>query len=218
MNSSWSTCPRFNYPDRAIPGAPHLTVPVRPTRSVPVGFVGVEERSDAVVGEPAEPEGDAIDAIVDRLGGTPVADLGAVPVHDRDVPAGQGPTQTAQLRRAIGIGEIVRKCAAVGAGEQGAVDVIEAAEGFPVPAWEAAVMRAGRRWHCGAGHSSSAPNSAWRFCPPIRRCSPSTGATELSPCSATRTSPQTPDQAIRRNLGRFPACREPPDSRRRKLR
>ena len=118
----------------------------------PVGFVGVEQRPDAVVGKPAEPEGDALDAIVDRLGGTPVADSGAVPVHDRDVPAGQGPTQTAQLRRAVGIGEIVRKFAEVGAGKQGAVDVIEAAEGFPAPAWEAAVMRAGRRWHRGAGH------------------------------------------------------------------
>ena len=55
----------------------------------PVGFAGVEQGADAVVGEAAESEGgalDALDEIVDRLGGA-VGDSGAVPVHDRGVPA-----------------------------------------------------------------------------------------------------------------------------------
>ena len=71
----------------------------------PVGLAGVEQRADAVVGEAAEPEGgafDALDEVVDRLGGA-VGDPGAVPVHDRVMPAAEGAAQAAQLRRAGGV-------------------------------------------------------------------------------------------------------------------
>ena len=85
-----------------------------------------------VVREGAESEGSAFDSfyeVVDRFGGS-VRDPGAVPVHDRGVPAGQGAAQTAQLGRAVGVAEVVGEFAEVGAGELRAVDVIEAAEYF----------------------------------------------------------------------------------------
>ena len=59
---------------------------------VPVGLAGVEQDSDAVVGEAAEAEPDPLDAldqVVRGLGGT-VRDVGVVPGHDLVVPAGQG--------------------------------------------------------------------------------------------------------------------------------
>lgn len=57
-----------------------------------------------------------------------------MPVDDRGVPAAEGAAQAAQLRRAGGGGEVVCEFAEVGAGELGAVEVIEAAEGlFGVP-------------------------------------------------------------------------------------
>ena len=71
------------------------------------------------MGEPAEAESGALDAfyeIVDRLGGA-VRNAGAVPVHDRGVPAAEGAAQAAQLRRAVGVGEILGEFAEVGAGE-----------------------------------------------------------------------------------------------------
>ena len=58
----------------------------------PVGFAGVEEGADAVVGEAAESEGGAFDSfyeVVDGFGGS-VGDAGVVPVDDLGVPAGQG--------------------------------------------------------------------------------------------------------------------------------
>ena len=85
-----------------------------------------------VVREAAEPEGgalDALDEVVDRFGRA-VGDPGAVPVHDGGVPATEGAAQAAQLRRAVGVGEVGGEFSEVGAGELGAVDVIEAAEGF----------------------------------------------------------------------------------------
>ena len=96
------------------------------------------------MGEAAESEGgtlDAFDENVDRLGGA-VGDPGAVPVGDRDMPAGQGAAQAAQIRQAGIVGRIVREFAEVRAGELGTVDVIEPAEGFfgvprraDLPAW-----------------------------------------------------------------------------------
>ena len=75
----------------------------------PVGLAGVEQRADAVVGEAPEPEGgalDALDEIVDRLGGA-VGDPGAVPVHDRGAPATDCTARAAQLRRTVAVREIV---------------------------------------------------------------------------------------------------------------
>ena len=82
--------------------------------------------------EAAESEGgafDSLDQTVDRFGGS-VGVAGVVPVDDGGVPAGQGAAQAAQLRRAVGVAQVVGKFAEVGAGELGAVDVIEAAEGL----------------------------------------------------------------------------------------
>ena len=98
---------------------------------MPVGFAGVEERPDPVVREAAESEGGALDApdeVVDRFGG-PVGDAGAVPVHDGDLPAGQGAAQAAQLGRAVGVGEVGGEVGEVRVGDGGAGDVVEAAEG-----------------------------------------------------------------------------------------
>lgn len=81
------------------------------------------------MGELAAPEGGAFDGayeIVDRLGGI-VGDPGAVPVGDRLMRAAEGATKAAQFRWAIGVGEIGGEFAEVGAGDLGAVDVIEAA-------------------------------------------------------------------------------------------
>ena len=87
----------------------------------PVGFAGIEQRADPVVGEPAQSEGGALgslDEFVHGSGGS-VGDPGAVPFHDRVVPAAQGAAQAAQFRRAVGVGEIVGEFAEVGAGELG---------------------------------------------------------------------------------------------------
>ena len=53
-----------------------------------------------------------------------------VPVDDGGVPVGQGAAQAAQFGRAVGVGEVVGEFGGVALGELGAVDVIEAAEGF----------------------------------------------------------------------------------------
>ena len=93
---------------------------------LPVGFAGVKRGADAVVGEAAEPEGSAFDAsgeVVDRFGGA-VGEVGAVPVHDRLMPAAEGAAEAAQLGRAVGVGEVVGEFGEVGAGELGEVDVL----------------------------------------------------------------------------------------------
>ena len=66
---------------------------------VPVGFAGVEEGSDSVVGEVAEPEGcsfDAFDEVVERFGGS-VGHAGDVPVGDLGGPSGDGSSELVDL-------------------------------------------------------------------------------------------------------------------------
>ena len=67
--------------------------------------------------------------IVDRFGGS-VGDAGVVPVDGGDLPAGQGAAEAAQFGRAVGVLEVVGEFGGVALGELGAVDVVEAAEGF----------------------------------------------------------------------------------------
>ncbi len=62
---------------------------------VPVGFAGVEQHPDPVVGESAESEADAFDAfdqVVDRFGGS-VRHSGSVPCNDLVPPPGDGAPQ-----------------------------------------------------------------------------------------------------------------------------
>lgn len=51
----------------------------------PVGFAGIEQGSDAVVGEVGEPERGAFDAFDEVVGG--VGDSGGVPVGDLGSPS-----------------------------------------------------------------------------------------------------------------------------------
>ncbi len=65
----------------------------------PVGFAGVEQGSDPVVGEVGESEGDAFDAfdqVVGGLGGC-VGDSGGVPVGDLVSPVPDGASQPVDL-------------------------------------------------------------------------------------------------------------------------
>ena len=102
----------------------------------PVGFAGVEQRPDPVVSESSEPEGgafDAFDQVVDCFGGA-VGDPSLMPVDDLVMPTPQRATQPGQLRWTVRVGEVVGEFTQIGAGELGAVDVIEAAQGlFGVP-------------------------------------------------------------------------------------
>ena len=71
----------------------------------PVGFPGVEQRPDPVVGEPSETEGaafDAFDEVVDCFGGA-VGDPGLVPVGDLVMPTTQGAAQPGQLRWTVSV-------------------------------------------------------------------------------------------------------------------
>lgn len=85
-------------------------------QSAQFGFAGVEQRSDAVVGEQAEFEGGALDEVVDRFGRA-IGDPSAMPVHYGSVPAARGATQVAQLGRAVTVGQILGEFDEVGAGE-----------------------------------------------------------------------------------------------------
>ena len=84
------------------------------------------------MGEAAESGGGSFDSfseVVDRFGGS-VGDPCVVPVDDGGVPAGQGAAEAAQFRRAVGVAQVVGEFGGVALGELGAVDVVEAAEGF----------------------------------------------------------------------------------------
>ena len=76
----------------------------------PVGFPGVEQRSDLAVPESSEPEGGAFDAsgqVVD-CGGA-VGDRCFMAVDDLVMPTPQGATQTRWLRWTVRVGEILRE-------------------------------------------------------------------------------------------------------------
>ena len=82
--------------------------------------------------ESSEPEGnpfDAFDEIVHGFGRA-VGDPCVVPVDDLVMPTTQGAAQPGQLGWTVTVGEIVGEFTQIAVSELGAVDVIEAAQGF----------------------------------------------------------------------------------------
>ena len=122
----------------------HLSIPERCKQALrilagsdgveqsPVGFPGVEQSPDPVVGESSETEGGAFDAFDEVVHGfgTAVGDPGVVPVDDLVMPTTQGAAQPGQLRWTVTVGEVVGEFTQIGVSELGAVDVIEAAQGL----------------------------------------------------------------------------------------
>src|SRR5690606_8452341 len=96
---------------------------------VPVRAAGVEQGADPVVGEAAEPERDALDPldqVVDRLGRS-VADAGSVPRGDLVGPAHDGAAESADLRWAVLVLEVMAEPVDEGGSEVGVADLVERA-------------------------------------------------------------------------------------------
>ena len=102
----------------------------------PVGFAGVEQGPDSVVGEVGEPEGgafDAFDQVVGCFGGC-VGDSGGVPVGDLVSPVPDGAAQPVDLWWHGGVLEVLGELVDGGGAQVGVVDVVDASEGlFGVP-------------------------------------------------------------------------------------
>ncbi len=97
--------------------------------SVPVGPSGVEQDSEPVVAEAAEPEPgalDGLDQVVHRFGRA-VGDLGAVPRNDLGAPTPQGPPELSEFGGHVAVEEALDEVGQVARSLVGG-QVIEAAQ------------------------------------------------------------------------------------------